>query len=301
MNINLNQLRCFYFVAKFKSIKEAATTLFVTPPAVTMQLKKLEEWLGMKLIRRTGNSLEVTNDGEKIFVYAERIFKEVEELENELKQQEKLKRTEISIGSHYIPAKYIVPKLVQYIKGIRPKLETKVILDTIPVLVDKVKNHGLDLVLSATAPSCPKLKSMPLFKEDLVLVALHNTKHLQEDKIHIQELKNIPLLMTEETTSIYHLTYDYLHKNGITPCIAMANISADIIKSFIFQDIGLAFLLRFTVENKLARGEFREIEIVGKSPRANINLIYMAENPSPDVQAIASAVKQEKFTREDFI
>ena len=81
MQINLNQLRCLYMAARHKSMAEAAARLFVSPPAITMQIKKLEQALGMKLVFRQNNELRLTEQGKRVYAHAVSIFEQVEKLE----------------------------------------------------------------------------------------------------------------------------------------------------------------------------------------------------------------------------
>ena len=84
MHINLNQLRCLYMAARHKSMAEAAARLFVSPPAITMQIKKLEQSLGMKLVFRQHNELRLTKQGQRVYSHAVSIFEQVEKLESAL-------------------------------------------------------------------------------------------------------------------------------------------------------------------------------------------------------------------------
>jgi len=81
MRINLNQLRAFFLAARERSITKAAQALYVTQPAVTMQIKSLEQDLEVKLFRKYGKGLDLTDAGEVLFGYTERMFEIVEEME----------------------------------------------------------------------------------------------------------------------------------------------------------------------------------------------------------------------------
>ena len=100
MRINLNQLRSFFLAARERSITKAARTLFVTQPAVTMQIKSLEADLDLKLFTRYGKGLDLTDAGRVLFGYAERIFEIVEEMEYVLKGHADLSAGSLVIGHH---------------------------------------------------------------------------------------------------------------------------------------------------------------------------------------------------------
>ncbi len=92
MHINLNHLRAFYLAAREKSITKAAEALYVTQPAVTMQIKSFEKNLDIQLFRKYGKELQLTDAGKALFGYAERIFLIVGELEHALKSWGDLNR-----------------------------------------------------------------------------------------------------------------------------------------------------------------------------------------------------------------
>jgi LysR family transcriptional regulator, transcriptional activator of the cysJI operon len=82
--MELNQLRVFYHVAKFKSFSLAAEALFVTRPAVSISVKRLEDHYGLRLFERAGKKIVLTNAGEILFAYAEKVVNLVKEADNRL-------------------------------------------------------------------------------------------------------------------------------------------------------------------------------------------------------------------------
>ncbi|NIR17080.1 MAG: LysR family transcriptional regulator, partial [Desulfobacterales bacterium] len=112
MQINLNQLRAFYFAAREKSVTKAAEILHVTQPAVTMQIKALDQALGLKLFRKYGKQLELTEAGKVLFQYAEKIFGMVEQMEYELKGYMALSHGSLTIGTTRSFARHLMPGLL---------------------------------------------------------------------------------------------------------------------------------------------------------------------------------------------
>ncbi|WP_320006619.1 LysR family transcriptional regulator [Maridesulfovibrio sp.] len=299
MKINLNQLRSFYLAAKFKSVSKAAELLFVTPSAVTMQIKKLEHWAGFRLLIREGNSLKLTQDGMTIYAQATKVFQEAEALENIFEKMMTAHANEVIIGSHHILAKYILPNLIVLLKKLHPNLNVKMILDTVPNLLEKLQSQEIDFVLSASLPQGPDLKKIHLFSEELALVALHDSKLIEKKKITPRDIGSIPLLLQER--NIY-IVDEFIKKEVGDPNVVMDNISADVIKQFIHQDIGSAILMRFTVQNELKEAVFQEIEVDGGLPVADFVLAYLDEkNFSEEVQELTTSLKKYLFSRKTLI
>ncbi|WP_421899706.1 LysR family transcriptional regulator [Maridesulfovibrio sp.] len=299
MKINLNQLRCFYLAAKFKSVSKAADSLFVTPSAVTMQIKKLERWAGIKLLIREGNSLRLTPDAEIVYTQAKKVFREAEVLEGQLEKMMQAHAHEVVIGAHHILAKYILPNLIALIKKMHPKLNVKMVLDTVPNLIEKLHSNEIDFVLSASLPPGPDFKTIPLFSEELVLVVMQGSKFVKKKRISPKEIGSIPLLLQER--NIY-IVDEYIKKEVGEPNIAMDNLSADVIKPFIRQDIGGAILMKFTVQNEIEKGDLLEMEVEGGLPKADFVLAYGDEKKlSEEVQELVMSLKKSRFIREELV
>ncbi|WP_415719335.1 LysR family transcriptional regulator [Maridesulfovibrio sp.] len=299
MKINLNQLRCFYLAAKDKSISKAAESLFVTPSAVTMQIKKLERWTGFKLLIREGNSLRLTPDARIVYKQAEKVFREAEILEVQLGKMMNSRSHEVLIGAHHILAKYVLPNLIALIKKMHPNLNVKMVLDTVPNLIKRLQANEVDFVLSASLPYAPGFKTIHLFSEELALVALHDSKLVKKKKITPKAIGSIPMLLQEK--NIY-IVDEFIKKKVGEPNVAMDNISADVIKQFIHQDIGVAILMRFTVQHEIDEDIFQEIEVDGGLPVADFALAYLDEkNFSEEVQELTTSLKKYLFSRKTLI
>ncbi|WP_291326174.1 LysR family transcriptional regulator [Desulfovibrio sp. UCD-KL4C] len=299
MRINLNQLRSFYLAAKYKSVSKAAEALFVTPSAVTMQIKKLERWIGIRMLVREGNFIKLTPDAKKIYAQAEKVFNEAETLELQIDKIMNSHKGEVVIGAHYILAKYILPKLIVIIKRLKPKLKVKIILDYTPQLIKKLETNELDFIVTASLDEDKHIKKIPLFSEDMLLVALQGSKHIRKKLIKPQEISSIPLIIPERNLCLID---EYFKDKDITPKIAMENITADVIKQFILQDLGGAILVRFTVQDELGKHIFQEIKVDGGLPIASFSLAYLNEsNLSQEIKELISSIEHTPFSRDELV
>jgi DNA-binding transcriptional LysR family regulator len=299
MRINLNQLRCFYLAVKIGSVSKAAEVLFVTPSAVTMQIKKLEQWLDVRLLIRSGNAIHMTRDAEPIYEQAGKIFREVDVLEVMTANLMRSHKGEVVIGAHHIPAKYILPKLMAQIKRLCPELNVKMVLGPVSELLDRLQKNELHFVLTSSLPHNSRLKTIPILPEDLALVTLRNSKHIAKMKISSREIASIPLLLQERGIAF---ATDYLDAAGIIPKVVMEDLSADVIKRLIMQDMGGAFLMRFVVQGELDRGLFQEVEVTDGLPVALFSLAYIDEKSfPPDIRALVSLLRKTSFRRGDLV
>ena len=110
--LNFNQLRTFHYVAKHGSFTAAAGMLFVTQPAVTAQVKALEEGCSLKLFKKKGRQIHLTEEGQTLYEYTRRIFQYEKEIENVIDDMKELKRGVLRLGSTKTYARYFMPSLL---------------------------------------------------------------------------------------------------------------------------------------------------------------------------------------------
>jgi len=128
-SLNLKQLEAFYLVVKKKSFTRAAEELSVTQPAVTIQVKSLEKSLNLRLIQQVGKKIQLTESGEFLYQYAEKIFDLVSDASEKMRDFKKLMRGTLRIGTTKNYARYIMPSLLSEFQRRFPGI--KVILDEV--------------------------------------------------------------------------------------------------------------------------------------------------------------------------
>ena len=114
--MNFNQLRIFYSVARNNSVTLAAKELFLTQPAVSIQIHLLEENYSVKLFNRSGKGITITEEGKLLLSYAERVFNLSGEMEEALRQMKSLDRGRLKIGSSRTIGSYYLPQLFEIFK-----------------------------------------------------------------------------------------------------------------------------------------------------------------------------------------
>jgi DNA-binding transcriptional LysR family regulator len=121
--INLNQLRAFYQTAKCQNVSVAAKQLFVSQPAVTAQIKLFEESCGLKLFKKKGRNLYLTDEGKTLFKYAGKIFEYERKIEDAVEQMRELKKGSLRVGSARTYARYFMPFLLTGFRDAYPHIK----------------------------------------------------------------------------------------------------------------------------------------------------------------------------------
>ncbi|MGD0232831.1 MAG: LysR family transcriptional regulator [Syntrophorhabdales bacterium] len=274
MILNVNQLRSFYTAAKTGSISKAAQELMVTPPAITMQVKQLEEAVGISLLVREGNSIQPTRAGQELFKKAERIFQEIHETEAFLEDMSTGKLGELRIGCPEMPSTHPVPRLIAEFKKAYPGI--KILVDQGPdaEIFKSFEDQRNELVVIRHRPNTGRLKTRVIGKEKLVLIASSSSTRAPGNEMSVRQLSEIPLILKGEGSATREVVLEYLRKFKVHPQIAMESSSVSVIKEIVRQDNGVAFIERTVVEAELDEGSLKIIRILEGSPVIEIGVAY---------------------------
>ncbi|MDH3829936.1 MAG: LysR family transcriptional regulator, partial [Desulfobacterales bacterium] len=204
MHINLNQLRTFYLAAREKSITKAAEALHVTQPAVTMQIKAFENQLNVKLFRKYGKELLLTDVGKVLYGYAKRMFKIVDEMEYVLKSYGDLTQGSLTIGTTRSFARHLMPGLLSRFQESFPRVKVFLKVGSSQEIADSIAAFKYDLGIIGRLPHLNKLKIVPYTKEEFCVVVAPNHRFANESTVSLSELKNEPIIIRESGSGSRH-------------------------------------------------------------------------------------------------
>lgn len=274
MILNMNQLRAFYTAAKQNSITKAAEVLMVTPPAISKQVRQLEETIGMKLLYRSGNTIELTDIGRDVFRESEAVFEKITDMENYLEDISIGKLGELRIGCPQTPAKYIMPRLIARFKETHPGIRIIVDQGTNMEMVRNLLTSRNELALIRNRPDDRRLKMKVLRNEEILLLAAPHSRHLPGREISVTLLDRLPLILPKEGSAVRDVTLEYLQRYKISPNVVMESGSIGLVKELIRQDTGLCFLERYAVAEDLARERLTAVTILEGSPKVEFGIGY---------------------------
>lgn len=300
MNLNVNQLRYFNSAAKFGSITKAALELCVSPAAVTLQVKNLEETTGVRLLVRSGNTMHLTDAGSKIHERVRPIFEQLENLETFILNIGDTKEGVLKIGCSETANIYVVPLLIKPFKTAYPGIKLVVDRGSSHDMVESLLNNRNELIITQYLPDDKKIKMRYMGKKDIVLVAAKESRLLTEDFVSIEALNEIPLIVPVKGSASRDIIIDRLKEIGVTPKVAMESSSIPFIKHFICGDEGVSFFCRDAVLNELSSGVLKEVQITDFKPVIEYGVAYLKRSNLSQaalafLKMINQFIKQESF------
>jgi len=293
--LNLRQLEAFYLVIKRKSFTRAAEELNVTQPAVTIQVKSLEKSLNVKLIQHIGKRVQLTEAGELLYQYAEKIFDLVSDANEKMRDFKKLMRGTLQIGTTKNYARYIMPSLLSTFQKRFPRI--KVILDegNSEDMAKSVLEKKNELALISQVNLDRKIKSIFFSTVEFVLVASPEHRFSERKSISLRELNGEPVILREKGSGSRAAILRKFQEYGIWPSVIIEASSLDFIVGYVKQNKGVSFMFGPDIKGELEKGTLKVIFIEEGNIIFFTDIIYHSEKSlSPPSQAFLKMVNELK-------
>ena len=249
--INLNQLRAFYQVAKCQNVSLAAMQLFVSQPAVTAQVKLFEESCGLKLFKKKGRSLILTDAGNILFENAKKIFEYEKKIEDAVAQMKELKKGNLKLGSARTYARYFMPFLLTGFRDAYPHIKIHLDEGSSREMIQSLIELKNEVVIIAKADEQPNIAFIPFSREELVLILSPNHRLADKDSIDFEQFAEEPIIMKDPGSGTRKLVDDLFLNNDVTPNVLMETGDAEIIKLLVQHGEGISFLAKEAVAVEL--------------------------------------------------
>jgi len=293
MQINLNQLRTFFLVAKEKSITRAANALHITQPAVSMQIKAFEKNLDVKLLRKYGKELQLTDMGKVLYGYAQRIFKVVEELEYALRSYGDLTQGSLTIGTTRSFARHLMPGLLSRFQERFPNVKVSLKVGSSQEIADGLVDFKYDLGIIGRLPHPGKLKVIPYTREEFCLVTSPNHRFAQKKKVSLSDLIEEPIIIRESGSGSRYAILSLLDSLDIKPSVLLEAGSVEFIKEYVIKGQGISFLYKPEIQMEVKMGLLKPVEIEGGPIFVQTDIV-LPRNTEPNLSAQAFLLLAEK-------
>src|SRR3990167_4960991 len=196
--MNTRDLQYLIAVAEEQHFGRAAQRCFVSQPALSMQLKKLEQSLGVTLFERNNKSVLVTPIGKAIVEQARVVLRELEDLQQLAEKMKDPFAGEFRLGIIPTVGPYLLPHILPVIRKIFPKLQLQVYENKTHDIIDKLQKAQLDAIILALPVNQSGIVSRLLYKENFLLALPHRHALTKKKQIHLKDLEDEPLLLLAE-------------------------------------------------------------------------------------------------------
>jgi DNA-binding transcriptional LysR family regulator len=259
------RLHVFYTVARLLSFTKAAESLHMTQPAVTFQVRQLEEHFNTRLFDRTHNKISLTAAGERVYSHAEKIFEIYDDLENSVRELTGEISGVLILGASTTIAEYMLPALLGDFKEKYPEVNIRLKVSNTDGIVSMVENNVIDLGV-VEAPVNNKNLAVEGCRTDR-LVAITPPGHelaKQGGKIPVQAILDYPFICREEGSGTREVIADYLKESGVDPAqlnTIMELGSLEALKGAVEAGIGVSIVSRATLLKEIKLGSVEVLDL----------------------------------------
>jgi len=264
-------LEAFVETAKHGSISKASGALHLTQPAVSRQLRLLQNELRAKLYRRTGHGIELTPQGKRILDNAAAIILRIKDLEGLLSAQHSIVAPVLRVGGNYSSTASLLPRLLAHFKKKRPQVTIDLQTGNSLILSQMVIDQRIEIGV-VTAPVASPFFTVENFRREKLVLFAHPAYRLRSTP-------RMPLIMRHPRSfsDVTDRVTRALAGRGIEAVVAMRCGSPQAIKEAVRVKAGVGVLFKSTVESELKRGDFRIIRYPGLKIEGQSFIIYRSD------------------------
>ena len=280
MEQNLSQYKIFYEVAKAGNISKAAKELYISQPAISKAIGKLEDSLGLSLFTRSSRGVQLTSEGEILFEHAREAFEALERGEQELRRIQEFDIGHLRIGVSNTLCKYILLPYLKTFIDQYPHMKVTIESQSTVQTLNRLEQQKIDLGLVAEPSLRKDLSFIPVMDIQDIFVStrayLENLYLREGADTNIFETGNIMLL--DENNMTRHHVDEYMAENAIFPHQILEVTTMDLLIEFAKIGLGVACVIRELVQKELDAGVLIEIPLKESISRRTIGFAYHPSN-----------------------
>jgi DNA-binding transcriptional LysR family regulator len=293
MNYTLRQLEVFLKISQTLSITKAAEELHLSQPAVSIQLKNLQDQFDIPLTEVVGRKVYLTDFGYEIANAAEKILNEVYAIDYKTQAHKghltgRLKISVVSTG------KYVMPYFLADFMKKHPGVELIMDVTNKTKVIESLEKNEVDFSLVSILPESLKVESIKLMQNKLFLISNSETKY-RSKPYDINIIAKLPMIYREQGSGTRYVMEKFIEEHDLSIKKTMELTSNEAVKQSIIAGLGCSVMPLIGIKNELNNGELQIIPIKGFPIISHWQLIWMkGKNFSPVAEFFLAYLRQEK-------
>jgi len=278
--ISFQQIRAFVYVAECSSFTLAARRLEVTQPAVSAQIRTLEESLGLRLMARKGRRIALTREGRFFFPQAKKLLQLFDQTWSALEQFRGLEQGRVTVAASTIPGEYLLPRLIGAFKQLYPGLEIELFIGDSSEAAKYLAEYQVELAIAGAPLESAEINCNPLATDELVFLAPPQPLLPLPSSLTLTELKKLPFVMREQGSGTRKAIETVFAEHGLEPqqlSTVMHLGSTRAVISAVEAGLGVSLVSRWAAEESLALGRVREFSVQKLQVRRNLYLLTRSD------------------------
>ena len=260
--VTIRQLQIFATAAAHLSFARTSEQLHLTQAAVSLQVKQLEDLVGLALFERRGRKVHLTEAGEHLVRYARVILDALRDADTAISALKGMRGGRIAVGA-VSTAKYFAPALIARFRQRYPDVRVALSVNNREVIVRELERNEIDLAIMGTPPQRIETVSVPFADHPLVVIAPPSHPRARERAIPFEALAGERFLVREQGSGTRSSMERFFGERGFAPKIDSVMNSNETIKQAVMAGMGVAFISRHTIGLELATGRLCVLDVQG--------------------------------------
>ena len=261
-HVTLKQLRALEAVMQTGSFAAAADRLHLTPPAITVQMRQLEEQAGMPIIERTGDGIVLTDAGREVLATIERIELALTDCQEALEAIGGLGKGRVPVGV-ISTAKYFAPRALAEFRKMQPGIELTLTVGNRREIITAMREGRVDIAVMGRPPEDMAVAAAPIGDHPHVIIAPPDHPLAKARGLLPVALAGESFLVREPGSGTRTLMERLFASNGIAPKIGLEIGSNETIKQAVMAGLGIAFISGHTIAAELGDGRLIQLDVQG--------------------------------------
>jgi DNA-binding transcriptional LysR family regulator len=293
MQYTFHQLKIFTRIAQLGSITKAAEELHLSQPALSIQLRNFQHQFDIPLTEIVGKKLYLTDFGQEILAYAERILDQAGAMDDVVQSYKgqltgKLKIAVVSTG------KYVMPYLLTDFLNAHPAITLELDVTNKEKVIESLEHNSIDFALVSLVPGHLKTESIPIVKNTMHLIGVYQSKKSQKE-LSINELQQLPWIFREQGSGTRQMMERFLSQRHITVQKMLELTSNEAVKQAIMANLGYSIMPLIGIRNELMSKQLMIMPVKGLPIHTTWHIIWLkGKKHSPVVKALLEYIKDNK-------
>jgi DNA-binding transcriptional LysR family regulator len=275
--VDTDYLRTFIEIIKRGSFSEAASALGITQPAVSLQVRRLEDDLNVRLLERGGGKIRLTSAGERFLRHCRDVVAHEQKLIEGLSQLSDEVRGSLSIAASTVPGEFLVPALLAEFVALNPAIDATVTIGDTDAVIDRAINGECDIGFTGARARHGRLHHLPFVRDRVILVAAMNHPFSQRSKVSIGELDGQPLVTREHGSGTMANVRRQLQDAGVKHDVWSSTTvlgSTEAVISGVQAGLGVAFVSAFAAATPVRAQTLAAVTVEGVDLERDLFIVY---------------------------
>lgn len=282
-NITIQQMEILISLVEAGSFTKAAQRIFLSQPALSKQIKNLEESAGTCLIIRGSRGVTLTPEGRTIYDYAKKVVRLRDEAREKIDIIKKNESGHVYVSASTIPATYILPRLLNHLKSVYPEIRVHIQMNDSEETKQAVLSDQVEIGFIGKEVHDRRLITERLWKDELVLIVSLNHPWAKKEYVSIYDISKESLILREQGSATRAIFEDCL-RSKFNMDISSFNVayelgSSEAVKEAVLAGLGVSVISLFAIKREREQGLVSAIRIKGCLIERNFHVIYKKQFP----------------------